>query len=55
MKGRLHGAAPLLSAAESAYYRGRQVTGLLILGGLLLGAALLRANWGDLFPVGWWR
>ena len=38
-----------------AAYRGRQVSGLLLLGGIVLSAALLRANWHELFPVGWWH
>jgi hypothetical protein len=36
-------------------YRGRQVGGLLLLGGIFLGSALLRARWHDLFPTGWWH
>jgi hypothetical protein len=40
---------------RGAAYRGRQISGLLLLGGILLTAALLRANWHDLFPTGWWH
>jgi hypothetical protein len=36
-------------------YRGRQISGLLILGAVILTAALLRARWQDLFPTGWWH
>jgi hypothetical protein len=38
-----------------AVYRGRQVSGLLLLGGILLAGALLRANWHNLLPTGWWH
>jgi hypothetical protein len=40
---------------RAAIYRSRQVTGLLIVGSLVLAFALARANWHELFPVGWWR
>ncbi len=36
-------------------YRGRQVAGLLIVGGLLVTFALARANWHEVFPAGWWH
>ncbi len=36
-------------------YRGRQVAGLLIIGGLLVTFALARANWHEVFPAGWWH
>ncbi len=41
--------------ARAADCRGRQIAGLLLLGGLVLGLSLLRASWHDLFPTGWWR
>ncbi len=36
-------------------YRARQVTGLLIIGGLLVAFGLARANWHEVFPTGWWH
>ena len=42
-------------AGREVTYRGRQVVGLLILGGLMVAFALARANWHEVFPTGWWR
>ncbi len=36
-------------------YRGRQIAGLLVLGGGLLATALFRTHWYVLFPTGWWH
>jgi hypothetical protein len=33
----------------------RQISGLLIIAGIILLVALLRADWQVLFPPGWWR
>jgi len=35
--------------------RRRQLIGILLVAAAILVAALLRANWHDLFPRGWWR
>ena len=35
--------------------RKRQIAGLLLLALVVLIVALVRANFGDLFPRGWWR
>lgn len=35
--------------------RKRQVSGLLLIAGVILVVALLRANLHDVFPPGWWR
>ncbi len=42
-------------AYRDAIYRGRQVAGLLIVAGLLVSWGLLRANWHEVFPTGWWN
>ncbi len=41
--------------AETALTRRRQAVGLLILAGLILLVAVLRAPAHVLFPTGWWR
>lgn len=35
--------------------RRRQVIGILLVAAAILVFTLLRANWHDLFPQGWWR
>jgi hypothetical protein len=35
--------------------RKRQVYGLLLIAGVILAVALMRANLHDVFPRGWWR
>lgn len=37
------------------HLRKRQVYGLLLIAGVILAVALLRANPHDVFPPGWWR
>jgi len=36
-------------------YRKRQIIGLLLIAGVILGIALLRAPAGTVFPHGWWH
>ncbi len=40
---------------SEAIYRARQVTGLLIIGGIMIAFALIRANRHEVFPTGWWH
>ncbi len=40
---------------QKSTYRSRQVAGLLIVAAAVLAFALARANWHEIFPVGWWR
>jgi hypothetical protein len=35
--------------------RRNQVIGILLVAAAILVFTLLRANWHDLFPQGWWR
>ncbi len=42
-------------AAEASLTRRRQALGLLLLAGLILLVAVLRAPAHTLFPAGWWR
>ena len=42
-------------AGEAALTRRRQALGLLLLAGLILLIAVLRAPAHTLFPTGWWR
>jgi hypothetical protein len=44
-----------LAKGPEAVYRARQVTGLLIIGGMMVAFALVRAHWHEVFPTGWWR
>ena len=48
-------AMPVSTAERARIYRSRQISGLLIVGGVMLAFALSRANWHELFPVGWWH
>jgi hypothetical protein len=48
-------AAPVNSAARDRLYRGRQISGLLLVGAAILVWALSRAHWHEVFPVGWWH
>jgi hypothetical protein len=36
-------------------YRKRQIIGLLLIAGVILGIAILRAPSGIIFPHGWWH
>jgi hypothetical protein len=36
-------------------YRKRQIVGLLLIAGVILGIALFRAPAGAVFPHGWWH
>jgi hypothetical protein len=33
----------------------QQVVGILLVAAVILAFTLMRANWHDLFPQGWWR
>jgi hypothetical protein len=46
---------PARSAAAYARLRRQQVIGILLVAAAILVFALLRANWHELFPQGWWR
>ncbi len=43
------------SGPQRDLLRRRQVVGILLVAAAILVFALLRANWHDLFPQGWWR
>ena len=40
---------------DRARLRRQQIIGILLVAAAILVFALLRANWHDLFPQGWWR
>ena len=43
------------SGPEQDRLRRRQLIGILLVAAAILAVALMRANWHDLFPKGWWR
>lgn len=46
---------PTRSGPDRARLRRQQVIGILLVAAAILVFTLLRANWHDLFPQGWWR
>ena len=46
---------PTLPEREQNRLGRRQVIGILLIAAAILIFTLLRANWHDLFPQGWWR
>jgi hypothetical protein len=43
------------STPEHDRLRRQQVIGILLVAAAILVFTLIRANWHDLFPQGWWR
>lgn len=46
---------PREPASDQVRPRRNQVIGILLVAVAILAFTLLRANWHDLFPHGWWR
>ncbi len=42
-------------ATNLARLRRRQLIGILLIAAAILAITLVRADWHDLFPPGWWR